>query len=35
MGFKDGRLTRRQAVKVYIALGIAVLLLAVLVIPNL
>lgn len=35
MGFRDGRLTRRQAVAFYIALGLAVVLLAVLVIPNL
>lgn len=35
MGFKDGRLTRRQAIVVYLALGIAVFVLAFLVIPNL
>ena len=35
MGFKDGRLTRKQAVIFYLCLALAVVLTGLLVIPNL
>jgi len=35
VGFRDGRLSRRQAVIFYLALGAAVILVGLLLIPNL